>query len=81
MRGYPALDLVLKVKRMRNSALPLPAYHSAGAAGMDLLADVDAAITLQSRTDARFRPGLRSRFRPVSRDRCARAADARCARA
>src|SRR5271170_6221980 len=33
---------------MRNSALPLPDYHSAGAAGMDLLADIDAAITLES---------------------------------
>lgn len=42
------MNLVVKVKRIRNSALPLPAYHSAGAAGMDLRADIDAAITLQS---------------------------------
>ena len=33
---------------MRKSALPLPDYHSAGAAGMDLLADIDATITLES---------------------------------
>jgi dUTP pyrophosphatase len=28
--------------------LPLPEYHSAGAAGMDLLADIEAALTLAS---------------------------------
>ena len=33
---------------MRKTALPLPAYHSAGAAGMDLLADIDTTITLES---------------------------------
>ena len=32
---------------MRKSALPLPVYHSAGAAGMDLLADIDTTITLE----------------------------------
>jgi dUTP pyrophosphatase len=33
---------------MRKSALPLPAYHSAAAAGMDLLADIDATLTLET---------------------------------
>jgi dUTP pyrophosphatase len=42
------LELIVKVKRMRKTALPLPAYHSAGAAGMDLLADIDTTITLES---------------------------------
>ncbi len=31
---------------MRGSELPLPAYHSAGAAGMDLLADVEHPVSL-----------------------------------
>jgi dUTP pyrophosphatase len=38
--------LTVKVKRLRGSGLPLPAYHSGGAAGMDLLADVEQAITV-----------------------------------
>jgi dUTP pyrophosphatase len=38
--------LVVKVKRLRATSLPLPAYHSAGAAGMDLLADLEQALTL-----------------------------------
>ncbi len=40
------MDLIVKVKRLRDSNLPLPAYHSAGAAGMDLLADVEQTVTL-----------------------------------
>lgn len=32
---------VLKIKRLRDSPNPLPAYHSEGAAGMDLRADID----------------------------------------
>jgi len=40
------MELIVKVKRIGRSALPLPAYHSAGAAGMDLLADLEHAITL-----------------------------------
>jgi dUTP diphosphatase len=41
------MSLVVKVKRVRKSDLPLPAYHSGGAAGMDLLADIEQAITLE----------------------------------
>jgi dUTP pyrophosphatase len=40
------VELIVKVKRLRGSLLPLPAYHSGGAAGMDLLADVKQAITV-----------------------------------
>jgi dUTP pyrophosphatase len=39
---------VIKIKRLRSSGLPLPQYHSDGAAGMDLLADVEQALTLGS---------------------------------
>jgi dUTP diphosphatase len=38
--------LVLKIKRTRSGGPPLPAYHSAGAAGLDLLADIELAIAL-----------------------------------
>jgi dUTP diphosphatase len=41
------MSLVVKVKRVRKSDLRLPAYHSDGAAGMDLLADIEQAITLE----------------------------------
>ncbi len=40
------MQLVVKVKRLRDNALPLPEYHSVGAAGMDLLADVEQAVAL-----------------------------------
>ncbi len=33
--------------RVRKSALPLPAYQTAHAAGMDLMADVEAPVTLK----------------------------------
>lgn len=32
---------LVKIKRLRDSAIALPAYHSAGAAGMDLRADIE----------------------------------------
>ena len=40
------MDLVVKVKCLRDGGLPLPAYHSVGAAGLDLLADLEQAVTL-----------------------------------
>jgi dUTP pyrophosphatase len=52
------LALVINVKRVRDSALPLPAYQSAGAAGMDLLADLDAAITIGSLERCAVRTGI-----------------------
>ncbi len=36
----------IKVRRVRGGGLPLPAYQSAEAAGMDLLADVEADVEL-----------------------------------
>ncbi len=40
------MALAVRIKRVRGGTLPLPAYHSAGAAGMDLLADIEQAIAL-----------------------------------
>ena len=40
------MELVIKVKCLRDNGLPLPTYQSAGAAGMDLLADLEQAVTL-----------------------------------
>ncbi|HEY2104208.1 MAG TPA: dUTP diphosphatase [Candidatus Binataceae bacterium] len=40
------MDLIIKLKRVRGRGLPLPEYHSGGAAGMDLLADVEQTVTL-----------------------------------
>ena len=47
-------NVVIRVERLRPSPdpLPLPSYMSPGAAGMDLLADVDAPIALA--------PGMRT---------------------
>jgi dUTP pyrophosphatase len=36
----------VKIRRLRTSSLPLPAYQSAHAAGVDLMADIDRAMTL-----------------------------------
>ena len=55
--------------------LPLPAYQSDAAAGLDLLAAVpaDAPVTIA--------PGGCARCRPASRSRCRAAPKARCGRA
>jgi dUTP pyrophosphatase len=37
---------VIKVRRVRPSTLPLPRYQSAHAAGMDLLADIEASLEI-----------------------------------
>ena len=37
---------VIKVRRVRPSSLPLPRYHSAHAAGMDLVADIEASLEI-----------------------------------
>jgi dUTP pyrophosphatase len=44
--GSVPVELILKVKRVKSSGLALPAYHSAGAAGIDLLADIERSVTL-----------------------------------
>ena len=36
----------IKIKRLRNHRLPLPAYQSEHAAGMDLMADIEAPYSL-----------------------------------
>jgi dUTP pyrophosphatase len=36
----------LKIRRVRKSSLPLPAYHSAHAAGIDLMADLEGRIEM-----------------------------------
>ena len=38
----------VKIKRLRSHHLPLPAYQSADAAGMDLMADIEAPFSLAS---------------------------------
>jgi dUTP pyrophosphatase len=40
------MDPVIKIKRLRNHKLPLPAYETDLAAGMDLRADIAAAFTI-----------------------------------
>ena len=40
-------ELTVAVRRVREGNWPLPAYKSAGAAGMDLCAAIDAPVTLQ----------------------------------
>jgi dUTP pyrophosphatase len=42
------MGLAVRIKRIRGGALPLPAYHRAGASGLDLLADIKQAIALAS---------------------------------
>ena len=68
----------IKVNIMRlphGADLPLPAYQSAGAAGLDLIAAVpaDAPVTIA--------PGARALSRPASRSRCRAAPRRRCGRA
>ncbi len=43
-----SLQVSLKVRRVRPSSLPLPAYQTPLAAGMDLLADLPEDVTLDS---------------------------------
>jgi dUTP pyrophosphatase len=49
---------VIKVMRVRKSALPLPAYQTAHAAGMDLMADVEAPVTLKPGERAAIATGV-----------------------
>jgi dUTP pyrophosphatase len=43
------MNPTVKIARVRKSALPLPAYQSAHAAGIDLMADVTAPIEMAPR--------------------------------
>src|SRR5579872_3860767 len=40
------MNPVVKLLRVRPSALPLPRYQSADAAGMDLIADIEASLEI-----------------------------------
>lgn len=42
------VSVTVKVRRVRPSELPLPAYQTALAAGMDLQADLDSEVVLES---------------------------------
>jgi dUTP pyrophosphatase len=50
--------VTVRVQRIRPSELPLPTYQTALAAGMDLLADLDAEVTLESLGRALIPTGL-----------------------
>jgi len=41
------MDGAVRIKRLRGSRLPLPAYQSAGAAGVDLRADLEQPLLLR----------------------------------
>ncbi|MBO1324225.1 dUTP diphosphatase [Acetobacter sp. TBRC 12305] len=56
----PGTTLVLKVQRLPHAQdLPLPSYATQGAAGMDLLAAVDAPLVLEPGARALVPTGLR----------------------
>ncbi len=52
------LDVLVRRVRHRDDQLPLPAYESAGAAGLDLRADVDESIVLAPGERALIPTGL-----------------------
>ena len=52
-------EVVVRVQRAGNVDVPLPRYQTAGAAGMDLHAALEKAITLQPLARAMVPTGLR----------------------
>ena len=73
-RSARDVDVDIRIKRLpHGEGLPLPAYQSAGAAGLDLVAAVpaDAPLTLPPGGRALAPTGLVLRFRPASRRRSA----------
>ena len=48
----------VKIARLRKSALPLPAYQSEHAAGIDLMADIEAPIELAPRARSAVPTGI-----------------------
>src|ERR1700730_13156977 len=64
----------IKIKRFRKHHLPLPAYQSEHAAGMDLMADIEAEFTLSPLTRVavptgfaiEIPPGFEGQVRPRS---------------
>jgi len=55
---FVPMNLRLKVQRLRPGSAALPRYHSAHAAGMDLVADLDAPLTLAPRARAAVPTGI-----------------------
>jgi deoxyuridine 5'-triphosphate nucleotidohydrolase len=49
---------VVKILRVRKSALPMPAYQSARAAGFDLMADIAEPVSLRPRARAAVPTGI-----------------------
>jgi dUTP pyrophosphatase len=64
----------IKIKRLRKHRLPIPAYQSEHAAGMDLMADIEASFTLAPMARAavptgfaiEIPPGFEGQVRPRS---------------
>jgi dUTP pyrophosphatase len=75
LRARPRMSVpVVKIRRLRQSAIPLPRYQSEHAAGFDLLADVAGAIVLEPMARAavptgialEIPPGFEGQVRPRS---------------
>jgi len=67
----------LKIARVRKSALPLPAYQSEHAAGIDLMADIGASIEMAPRERRAVPTGIALEIPLATKGRCGRAAAAR----
>ena len=65
-------DLRIQVTRVGAVAVPVPAYQTVGAAGMDLHAAIEAHVTLPPLGRVRVRPASRSPSRRTSRGRSGR---------
>jgi hypothetical protein len=70
---------VVHVERVRDGFddVPLPAYATEGAAGMDLRAAVETSVTLHLASVGQYRPGSQSRSLMASSVRCGREAGSR----
>jgi dUTP pyrophosphatase len=52
------MEVVVKLQRMRAGSIPLPAYATSGAAGLDLHANLDSELTLGPMERARITTGI-----------------------
>ncbi|HVB82454.1 MAG TPA: dUTP diphosphatase [Candidatus Binataceae bacterium] len=55
---------IIKVRRVRPSALPLPRYQSAHAAGMDLVADIEGLLEIAPMSRAAVATGIAMEIPP-----------------
>ena len=77
-----AMTIQIAVRRLpHNTDLPLPAYATAGAAGMDLLAAVEAPVTIEPGKRALIPTGLAIACPPATSCRSVPARASRCAMA